>query len=290
MSVSEKLSHALVRFARRRLRNTWVHRISITSKVYHLLVRLTTPEEERQINFKNKKIWVNTKDTSMVPSIMAGDYEAYELEVFLSQIKPKMTVLDVGANIGIYSVLANDKTSRIFAFEPIPENLSLLRKNVAANQAKSVTVVPTAIGAKTGQIDISVVPGSLGTHGVFAKSDQRLTVKVQTIDDFVKKKRLKVGLIKMDIEGYEPYAISGGKLTLKSQVPVLLMEFNCKLINKSGVDPLEFSKELTSIYKYTYLINERRKRLDPISAREISKLINENILLADHQISLSSSN
>lgn len=201
----ETAAHATTKLARKYLRNTWIHRLPITSWVYKKIIRLAVPLEERSINFRGKTLWVNTKDTSMVPSIISGDYEDFELDVYSKVLKPGITVLDIGANIGIYSLLASDKSSKVYSFEPVPENLSLLKKNVASNKAESkVHITEAAVGDKNGSIDIHIVPGSLGTHGVFAKSTEELKVKLVAIDDFVKRKGLKVGLIKMDIEGYEP--------------------------------------------------------------------------------------
>lgn len=283
----EAAAQAISKTARKHLRNTWVHRLPITSWVYKRMLHFAVPVEERAVNFRHKTVWVNTKDTSIVPSVISGDYETFELDIFMQLLKPGVTLLDIGANMGIYSLLAADKAKRIFAFEPVPENLSLLRKSVKANSASSVKVIPAAVGEKDGSVEMHIIPNSLGTHGIYADSESTLTVQIVSIDNFIKEHSVgKVDLMKIDVEGYEPYVVKGAIKTLKKYKPIILMELDSSLIKASQADPKTFVKELFSIYKYCYLIDERKKELTPLSVDEASELTNSNLVLSPTELNL----
>jgi FkbM family methyltransferase len=83
--------------------------------------------------------------------ILEGGFETQEIAFLSSFVKPGDLVLDVGANIGLYSLhlsRAVGPEGRVFAFEPDPANLQLLKENIAINHCDNVTVFPVALGAE----------------------------------------------------------------------------------------------------------------------------------------------
>ncbi|HEX2267748.1 MAG TPA: FkbM family methyltransferase, partial [Actinomycetota bacterium] len=191
------------------------------------------------------------RDITIVPSLIDDDYETFELDVFEQVVRPGMVVLDVGANFGIYSVIAGARvgsTGRVFAFEPVPENVQYLRTNIDLNGLGNVEIVPEAVGSETGRMRIFLSPDSIGSHSASPTnvrgtlSGQRSTqghvdVPVTTIDDFVAARSVVPDVIKMDIEGYEAFAVSGAASTLHGR-PTLFMEFSASLLERCGSDPL----------------------------------------------------
>lgn len=283
-SNTERLALRFIKLSRKYFRNTWVHRLPFTSWTYKKIFRtINHGAPEKEVIFRGMKLLVYTKDTSLVPSIINQDYEFLELNIFEQLLKPGMTVLDIGANIGIYSILASDKVGKkgnVFAFEPVPENLSLIRHNLTLNHIKNVKVVPSAVGDKKDRVTISLVENSLGTHSVGAESAQTLEVNQIKIDDFVSLNKIKVDIIKIDIEGYEAHALDGAKHTIQDKNIILLMEFSAKLLKNCGTDPQKFAKYLLSNFKYCYDISERKGSLRRISgSRELTSLENNNLLL-----------
>lgn len=285
MQIIQTATLTAIKLSRKYFRNTWVHRLPFTSWLYSKVFHAAYGLSDENIVFRGKQFLVSTKDTSMVPSIMNQDYESFELDLYSQLVKPNMTILDVGANLGIYSVLGSDlvgPSGKVYAFEPVPENLALLNHNIKLNGAKNVTVVPKAISDKVGESEIFLAPGSIGTHSMGAKSKTCITIKTDTIDNFVNQNHLKVDLIKMDIEGYEGHAIRGGNITLSNKNLVLLTEFSAKMLRQSGDDPLEIAKQLLSNFKNAFVVNERKAKLVKIrDANELGSLENSNVLLAN---------
>ncbi len=93
---------------------------------------------------KGKK-WIKG---SSINGCWLGTYELDKQVLFSKYIKSGMTVFDVGANVGYYSLLASvltGKEGKVFSFEPLPENISYLKKHIALNKLKNVSVVEKAV-------------------------------------------------------------------------------------------------------------------------------------------------
>lgn len=291
MAVTESVALSTIKVARKYFRNTWVHRLPFTSWVFRQVFSLTYAEPEKEIEFRGKKFLVYTKDTCMVPSIINQDYETFELDIFEQIVKPGMTVLDIGANLGIYAVTgskAAKSSGRLYAFEPVPENLTLLKHNLKLNKSKNTTVVPQAVGAKSGRVNLYLANENTGTHSMREFSDTTMEVQVTTIDDFVQSKNISVDVIKMDIEGYEGHALRGGIKTLKKMKKIkLLTEFNATMIEECGDSPRAVVKLLLDLFKYCYVIDERKECIEQVSeVGAICKLVNSNLLLSNTPVKL----
>jgi len=87
-------------------------------------------------------MYIDSRDTTVGTSLLKwGFFEKYETKLFKKSIKRGMVVLDIGANIGYYTLLAArlvGDEGKVFAFEPDPYNYSLLRKNIEANRYNNV--------------------------------------------------------------------------------------------------------------------------------------------------------
>lgn len=142
-----------------------------------------------------------------------------------SYLKEK-DVIDAGAFIGDSALmfLREYNCKRIFAFEPESKNYNLLQKTIEINKCSKITPVKKGLGDKTGRrVSIaSVGSSSCILRGVNDVSGE--IVELTTIDDFVNKNQYSnIGLIKMDIEGYEYEAIKGAIETIRKNQPILLI-------------------------------------------------------------------
>jgi FkbM family methyltransferase len=188
---------------------------------------------------------VPTHDISMTPSIMNGDYEAVELDIFEKLVKPGMVVLDIGANLGIYTITASKlvgSRGHVYAFEPVQENIRYLTENVALNAADAnVTIVPQAVGDKAGTAEMGIAKNT-GTHAIGAAAEfgTSTMVKVTTIDRFMRGK--KIDIVKMDVEGYEGHVLRGGLKALPGTT--MIMEFQAEMLRRAGSDPDKVGKQL----------------------------------------------
>ncbi|MFO7795235.1 MAG: FkbM family methyltransferase [Promethearchaeia archaeon] len=128
--------------------------------------------------------------------------------------------LDCGAYMGD-SALVFEKdcnASRIYSFEPVPDNYKYLLDLIALNNLKKVIPIKKGLGEVSGRKSYS----ALGFCSRISENGNE-EMEIITIDDFVLENKIKVGLIKMDLEGYEMEALNGAKYTIRKNKPILLI-------------------------------------------------------------------
>ena len=139
--------------------------------------------------------------------------------------------IDIGANLGWYSVLLNrisESGSTIFAFEPDPNNFELLEFNLTKNDCSNVKAFNKAASDKNETLSLYKYPEkNRGRHSLLPqKNAQKVDVSAVSLDAFLDAElHSKVKFIKIDIEGYEFYALRGAVLILKN-CPMVMMEFS----------------------------------------------------------------
>jgi len=127
--------------------------------------------------------------------------------------------IDCGAFIGDSTLMLKEfNPKRVFAFEPLEENVKLLRKTVELNHLSNVAIVKKGLSCHEGTVMMQPATSQTLVHKLGSQKTD-----MTTIDRFVDRNGLSVGLIKMDIEGYEFDAIKGSEKTIKSQKPVLII-------------------------------------------------------------------
>jgi FkbM family methyltransferase len=127
-----------------------------------------------------------------------------EYDQLLSHIRSSDVVVDAGANIGIFTLLAAKKAKLVIAVEPEPENFEYLRRNVRLNRAKNVILINKALSNYVGNGFIC------GRGPSAALSYEGTSIKVTTVDEMIKELGLdSFDVLKMDIEGEELKALNG---------------------------------------------------------------------------------
>ena len=129
-------------------------------------------------------------------------------------------VIDAGANVGMFSLLASVKTGpsgKIFAFEPVPKTRRLLARNIELNNFKNIEIVPLALGEMKGELTLFSDPKNLQTpSGVSRTGLEEIKSRQTTLDEFVEQSGIsKIDFIKADIEGMERNLLRGTEQTLK---------------------------------------------------------------------------
>ena len=128
-------------------------------------------------------------------------------------------VLDIGANVGIFTMIAAKEVGSsglVLAIEPEPKNIGLLRKNIEINGIKNVIVLDKAISARSGKVKLNLFHLT-GFHSLIYPSDNQIEVEAKSLDDIVTELKLnRVDFIKIDAEGSELEILKGGKNVLKS--------------------------------------------------------------------------
>ena len=168
------------------------------------------------------------------------------------RLAPGDVVIDIGANIGWYSMLLQRTAPAgvdIFSFEPDPLNFELLTDNIALNGARQVEAVQQALAAEAGvQKLYRHDSNNLGRHSLLPLRDgAAIEVPTTTLDGFWEQRGLGTRcprFIKIDVEGYELFALRGGDRVL-SHCPELLCEFSPEYMRAGGVDPADLVDLLT---------------------------------------------
>lgn len=156
-----------------------------------------------------------------------------ELSLFKEHVKPGMTIVDVGANIGYHVLMFEDLLGgkgKIVAIEPSPENLVELYANVEGNNLKNVQVHPVAIGARIASIGVKsgINGGILESPEESGSSDG---IQLVPMTDLISEK---VDFIKIDVDGYEGEVLKGAVDVLRDHHPTLLLELHPHLIGRFG--------------------------------------------------------
>ena len=185
--------------------------------------------------------------------IMNGIREDISVEFFETIVKEGDIVVDLGANIGYYALLESkivgDK-GYVYAIEPVPSNVELLRRNIEVNKYSNMEVHQLAIGDTRGTQAMFLsthrnkptLREIAGTHKE-AFFTEMIDVDVITLDDFMKDKPYP-NVIRMDVEGYEYQIIRGMKNILQRKLPLLLfIEFHFHLLKEQeSIETLETLK------------------------------------------------
>jgi FkbM family methyltransferase len=162
-----------------------------------------------------------------------GTYEPEFLNALLQSVQPGDTCVDVGGNLGYYCLLMSNLVGpkgHVITFEPVAENLAVLKENIAVNEIKNVELVNTALGAQPGTISlIRSEPGSItstpSVSGYAVEGEQSTTeVPVNTLDAYLEEKGWRPSVIKIDVEGAELEVLRGAVNTLHIARPTVLVE------------------------------------------------------------------
>lgn len=185
--------------------------------------------------------------------------DRYERVLLRDIIKPGMTVVDVGANIGIYTAYMAKivgKEGRVYAFEPSPHTFNLLKKY---NKNLNVTLVQAAVGDTTGRITLYLSDKLNVDHHTYETDEvrQKIDVPSYRLDDYLKNE--KIDFIKMDIQGFEHKALLGMTNILQNNRDIkLLMEFWPYGLIKAATTPQEILSFLHELNFKTELIEGKQ--------------------------------
>jgi FkbM family methyltransferase len=204
----------------------------------------------------------------MEAHIYYGQFEVPETKFIRRCVKPGWTVIDVGANLGYYTLVLSKLVGpqgRVYAFEPSTLNHKMLRKNIELNGATNVRPFQLALGARQGVVPLTPSPKGHHelTHVTTADAATEY-VPMTTLDRFASEHHLGlVNLIKMDIEGSELFFLQGAVGMLERCAPVLLFELHPLLLSAFGAYPSDVANILQR-YGYSLFV-ARRRGLDLLS-------------------------
>jgi FkbM family methyltransferase len=173
-----------------------------------------------------------------------GTFESQTCEFIERSIEEGMTVVDAGANIGFYSLLAARRvgpTGKVYAFEPEAANFALLMKNIGLNGYKNIRALPAALAESTKRVALYLSREGSGSHSIYhdaAVGNGSVEVEALSFDEFWEAEgRPAIGFIKMDIEGAEAAALEGMKNFLEATDRLtLITEFFPGALRAAGTE------------------------------------------------------
>jgi FkbM family methyltransferase len=209
-------------------------------------------------------------------SFLAGDARrgnSYR-DLFLRMVEPGLTVVDGGAHIGVYSVLASEAVrphGRVLAFEPDPYNFRALLHNVQAHAAGNVSISARALGAASGRAAFHLSRSTIGSS-FFRRGDTARveTVEVTCLDDELH--ALLPGaplLVKLNVEGAEPLVLDGMRPVLeRAGRMTLFVEVHGPLLREAGTDPVSLVERLEGLGFDLAWIDVHDDSLTPVGLAE----------------------
>jgi FkbM family methyltransferase len=198
-------------------------------------------------------------------TIYMGVYELNETRMVANYLKPGMTVIDVGANVGYYTALAASKigsSGRIYAVEPDLKSFAQLQKLLADNPIPA-RAFNFGIGLE-GTQNLYLSPASNNHAPTMVSHDDHApisTVTMRRLDDCLDEWNIEVcDLLKIDIEGWEAQAFAGAKRSLGSRrIRAILCEFNDFWLRAAGSSAAQLWETLVG---YGYKPQNAASKLD----------------------------
>ncbi len=199
--------------------------------------------------------------------IYQGTFEPHETVSVKRYLRPGMTFVDVGANVGYYTALAaglvGGRGGRVVAFEPSPYAFARLKQLVESNRLDHVTAVNLGLSDTTGVTNIYLGIGS-DNHSptmVAHEGADATEVKIGTLDAEAERLDLeRIDLIKIDVEGHEPKVLAGAQRLLRERrIGAVLCEFNELWLHKVGSS----AHELERIFQEAGFVEDRHGNNPP---------------------------
>ncbi len=246
---------------------------------------------------------LDLRSMTQVHAFYRGRYDEALLDCILALVEADSVVLDVGANIGFYSIPIAVRLSelggsgKVFAFEPFARNVARLGENARLNAVTSyIEMCPFGLSSQRGTTDLvlreefvsgpSTGNASIGISEDWDSGFERVSVPLETLDSLMAEGRLgRIDIIKLDIEGHEDHFFTGGALALRAARPVILMEVNKPYYRARGLWNVDsvFSPAIPERYSKFRLVSGRWERV--VNLNECSEL--ENVFLVPEEKYLS---
>ncbi|MFH1656592.1 MAG: FkbM family methyltransferase [Candidatus Nealsonbacteria bacterium] len=278
-------------------------------QVHNFLYRIFWPYKNI-IEIQGSKMKINPNDESFS---MRETFEGYATNLihektttnlFKKIVKKGNVVVDLGANIGYFTLLAAKlvgPSGKVYAFEPEPKNFNYLKDNIKINNYNHVFLNQKAVSDKQGITKLFICSYDTGHHTInqnkgievysSGREIQEKSIEIETIilDDFLRDKTNKVDILKIDVEGAELLAVKGMKGILEKNRNIkILLEFFPLLIKEMGSSPKELMRILVREHgfnvfvvgqDYAMNVNPSRELLKVNSFKEITGFLKEE---SDH--------
>jgi FkbM family methyltransferase len=189
---------------------------------------------DRNLKLKVNKLW------SMGNAIYCSGFHEFHEFLFLHKfLKPEMTFVDIGANLGEYTVFVAKRVKKVYSFEPLPKMQHMLQENVNLNNFQHVHIQPYGLSDKEGTLSIHEVDDvheGLSTFYLGNRKSKAVTeVPLKIFDEQVALLGIdRIDFIKLDIEGGEFFALKGARKSIEKFRPAVMVEINKDTYTAAG--------------------------------------------------------
>jgi FkbM family methyltransferase len=177
------------------------------------------------------------------------------LQVLQQFVRPGDTVLDIGAQLGYFSLHAArlvSPTGRVYCFEPDPRSFARLEHAIRLSRIDWIKSFQTALSAREGTMDFYLSPTlgwSTGVKNSHLEDLQQVSVRTSPLDLLVSQGEIpsRMRLVKIDVEGFEMEVLRGMRNVLATSRPILVLEINVQMLHAQGTSPSEIVRFLESL-------------------------------------------
>ncbi|GBG57998.1 methyltransferase [Sporomusaceae bacterium FL31] len=229
---------------------------NILNRILRKVSNLATKNEKSKIINKGKKrnlyqtkygdyFWLN--DEGYIDKCIkeTGIFEPHSTNVVKKLIKQGDVVLDVGANIGYYTVLLSrlaGDSGKVISFEPTHHYREILKANIKANNIKNCTIMDFGLSKNNDECEISIGQSSATMHWVDDSSPLKTEkIVLKKLDEIAEKLGVnRIDFIKIDVDGHEPAFFEGAWRSIEKFKPIIMLEVNHANYLDYGVTAWDF--------------------------------------------------
>ena len=209
-----------------------------------------------------------------------GIWEAEESRLLMSLLGNGQTFVDVGANIGYFTLLGSalvGSAGKVYAFEPDPDNFRLLVENCHLNKLSNVACEEAALSDRNGSGTLYLSDDNLGDHTIYAADGERPACAIRLLqgDDYFSGRAGGIDVIKVDVQGAEYAVLQGMASVLNRALPALtlILEFSPNSLRAAGSSGKQLLQLLVGMGLHFYIFDHRRQGLLLCAAGEIAKWV-----------------
>ncbi len=181
-----------------------------------------------------KGLSINLYKDSVLSRLIFEGFEKDEIEFMTKVLREGDTLIDIGANIGLFSLIGSKivgNSGRVISFEPSPITYARITENIKLNNFENIDARNIGLSDKQGKLTLNISENGFDAWNSFAggnddKFQKVVEVDVSTLDEELKNTdKNNISFIKIDVEGWEKFVLEGGKEILQNYTPTVMIEF-----------------------------------------------------------------
>lgn len=207
-------------------------------------------------------------------------WESYETRLTLEHLRAGEVYVDVGANIGYYTLVAAQQVGpqgKVIAYEPDPDNFALLKFNVALNGLSQVQSYSCALYDQNAAGKLFLSRDNFGDHRIYASTDSRSSREITLVhgDEHLGQLTEKIDFLKIDTQGAEFFVVNGLKdLIRKNRAHLRMMLEFCPFgIRHSGADGHDLVRLLEELDMQLHIIDHQQQCLIPAQIHHLAEWV-----------------